>query len=387
MAINWADDDILMMGSTLGRELRHYKDTDVDDATLGKLAVWFMNNYDEMNSIYWGSERLMNYMNIDDTDFIQSDKPSVIHYKQSLKVMNPMDWALHMNGGQYVRTMDTLKDNPSKSRFFDVMYEMGKFHYRILKIYSSGQWVKNNPLAQSIWFIRTQLLVLFAQIRFTIWYRLLRISKDAAMPVVPSSKHYYTYRELMDDYVSDWYGQYGYLTDPSVTKAYKNDYQEMEQRKLYRQWGVDPSLLDDQREFIKSLALLIRRGLSSRDRKATTFQHERHNTANELKSLLQTGWSPDLPEVDVQECSKCDGLGYREGGLDNYGKRKKRKCTSCQGWGTVGEHIWIYSKKYNTGRYSKTPEIRKKDKTAENTRRRFDRLVSNFRSECVGNYK
>ena len=62
----------------------------------------------------------------------------------------------------------------------------------------------------------------------------------------------------------------------------------------------------------------------------------------------------------MQECSKCAGLGYREGGLDNYGRRKKRKCISCQGWGTVGEHIWIYSKKYNTGRYSKTPEIRKK---------------------------
>ena len=152
-------------------------------------------------------------------------------------------------------------------------------------------------------------------------------------------------------------------------------------------------LLQEQRAFIKSLALLIRRGLSDRDRKATTFQDERYNTANELKALAQLGWSPELPpDIDVQECPKCDGQGYRSTVLSyqpqpTMQRTKKRKCTTCQGWGHLGEHLWLYQKGYNTGRHSRNPEIRRWDISSENKRRQFDRLVSTFKSECVGNYK
>lgn len=390
MAINWADDDILMMGSTLGRKLRHHRKTDLDDVTLSKLAVWFMNNYEEFTELYHESNKLINYMDTDDSPFLKSTyftKPSKVFYDSSLELMNPIDYSLNNYGGSAFEPFQALKDNPSKSRLFEIQRQMSKFHYRILQIYSSGHWVKSNPLAQRLWFLRTHILVLFAMIKLSVMLRYWqqRVSKENALESeadwVWQTKN--TYRRLIQNYIDGWFKQYNTLIDSGdeYLREYLNNYDKVERRRLYRRWGVDPTLLKDQREFIKSLSLLIRRGMSARDRYATTFQDERYNTANELKALVQTGWSPELPEVDYQLCSNCDGLGYHKT------SRSKRKCTVCQGWGSVGEHIWLHPKRHDTGRYSKTPEIAKKDRDNERERRRFDRLVSNFKSECVGNYK
>jgi len=400
VAINWEDDDILMMGSTLGRKLRHHRKTDLDDVTLSKLAVWFMNNYEEFSELYYESDKLINYMDTDDSPFLKSTystKPSKVFYESSLELMNPVDYGLNHYGGAAVESYQALKDNPSKSRLFEIQRQMSKFHYRILQIYSSGHWVKSNPLAQRLWFFRTHILVLFATIKLSVmlWYLQHRVSMENPLASETNwtwqektrrySRSSGSYRSLIRNYVDGWFQQYNILIDSGdeYLREYLNDYDNVERRRLYRRWGVDPSLLKDQKEFIKSLSLLIRRGMSARDRYATTFQDERYNTANELKALVQTGWSPELPEVDYQLCSNCDGLGYHQ----PQSVRSKRKCTVCQGWGSVGEHIWLHPKRHNTGRYSKTPEIAYKDRYAEAKRRRFDRLVSKFKSECVGNYK
>ena len=388
MAINWDDKDILLMGSQLGKKLRHYKKGDVDEVTLNKLAIWFMNNYDDLFDIYRQSGDLLRFMDQDDTDFLENvedNRPSLEAYEQSLEVESPWMYYEQQNYGQQHQRFDVfITHNPMEWSM--ILHGMAQFHKRITNIYASGLWVKPNPLAQELWALRTTILLLFTMIRFAIWYYpilYLRVSGKPA-ELYEGGRWNPTYREIIHDFVEDWFDQIGNLNplDPDLSD-YVDEWKEVNRRKLYRQWGVDPVLLQEQRAFIKSLALLIRRGLSDRDRKATTFQDERYNTANELKALAQLGWSPELPQdIDVEECPKCGGQGYR-----SPTGNKKRKCTTCQGWGHLGEHLWLYQKGYNTGRHSRNPETRSWDIRNENKRRQFDRLVSTFKSECVGNYK
>lgn len=386
MAINWDDQDILLMGSQLGKKLRHYKKGDVDEVTLNKLAIWFMDNYDDLYDIYRQSGRLLSFMDQDDTDFLENvedNRPSLTAYEESLEIISPWMYYEQENYGQQHERFQAVIDNDSQL-FSYIIKSMDRLNKRIKNIYASGLWVKPNPLSQELWALRTTILTLFAVIRFAIWYYpilYLRVSNKK----LDSDKYWSpTHREIIGDFVENWFGQIENL-DPlgQDLRNYVDEWKEVNRRKLYRQWGVDPVLLQEQRAFIKSLALLIRRGLSDRDRKATTFQDERYNTANELKALAQLGWSPELPpDIDVQECPKCNGQGYR-----SSTGNKKRKCTTCQGWGHLGEHLWLYQKGYNTGRHSRNPETRSWDISNENKRRQFDRLVSTFKSECVGNYK
>ena len=386
MAINWDDKDILLMGSQLGKQLRHYKKDDVDEVTLNKLAIWFMDNYDDLYDIYRESGGLLRFMEHDDTDFLENvedNRPSLNAYEQSLEIPSPWMYYEQTNYGEQHERFQAVIDRNSWV-FQDVLKSMNRLNKRIKKIYASGLWVKPNPLAQELWALRTTILTVFAIFRFVVWYYptlYLRVSNEKL-----DSDRYWspTHREIISDFVEDWF-KYIENLDPLGRDLYDyvDEWKEINRRELYRQWGVDPVLLQEQRAFIKSLALLIRRGLSERDRKATTFQDERYNTANELKALAQLGWSPELPEIiDVEECPKCDGLGYR-----STTGNKKRKCTTCQGWGHLGEHLWLYQKGYDTGRHSRNTKTRSWDISNENKRRQFDRLVSTFKSECVGNYK
>lgn len=391
MAINWNDQDILLMGSNLGKQLRHYRKGDVDEVTLNKLAIWFMDNFDELYAIYNDSEQLLNFMNYDDSDFLANiesgdGSPSYKIYEKSLGLKSPYEFLQSHYRGRQVESYDAFRDF-AEDQWLSILSHMDKFNRRIKNILASGLWVKPNPLAQGLWSLRTFCLMLFAMMRFAIWWypTKLLISKQE---VSVGQSYYYTYQSIAEEFVDDWFEQLSDLDPMEDLLDYTKDWKDVDRLKLYRQWGVDPQLLEEQRAFITSLALLIRRGLSDRDRKATTFSDERYNTANELKELVQLGWSPKLPsEIDVQECPKCDGKGYRGGQQNSKGRIKKRKCTTCQGWGNIGEHIWLYRKRLNTGRYSQKPSIRKWDVGNENKRHRFDRLVSTFKSECVGNYK
>ena len=389
MAINWNDQDILLMGSNLGKKLKYYKESDLDEVTLGKLAIWFMNNYDDLYEIYRESERLLNFMNDGDSDFlenIEDNRPSLKVYEKSLELVPSI---IYYNNSFWTATTNPYPQlhafiNHNEKQWVWLHSGMTKFYKRVTKICASGLWVKPNPLAQQLWALRTSILILFAMIRFMFWYYSLvyfRVSNDTI-----DGFALITYREIVSKFLNDWFRQFEDL-EPLGRKSdwddYVGEWKDRESRKQYRQWGVDPALLQEQRAFINSLALLIRRGLSESDRVATTFRDERYNTANELKALAKRGWSPDLPEdIDVEECPKCDGYGYRVSA-----NNKKRKCTTCQGWGHIGENVWLYQKQYDTGRHSRNQEVRSWDISNENQRRRFNRLVSTFKSECVGNYK
>ena len=374
------------MGSQLGKQLRHYKKGDVDEVTLNKLAVWFMDNYDDLYDIYRESGTLLRFMDQDDTDFLENvedNRPSIQSYESSLEIISPWDFYRQQNyGQQYERFQVFIEHHPTE--WSVILHSMTQLHKRITNIYASGLWVKPNPLAQELWSLRTAILSIFAILRFAIGYYPILYLQVSGKPIDYDGWRNPTYREIISDFVEEWFDQIENLEPFSRDlDDYVDDWKEVNRRKLYRQWGVDPVLLQEQRAFIKSLALLIRRGISDRDRKATTFQDERYNTANELKALAQLGWSPELPQdIDVKECAKCDGQGYR-----STTGNKKRKCTTCQGWGHLGEHLWLYRKGYDTGRHSRNPETRKWDISNENKRRQFDRLVSTFKSECVGNYK
>lgn len=386
MAINWNDQDILLMGSQFGNKLRYSRNRDVDEVTLNKLAIWFMDNYDDLYDIYRQSGRLLNFMDHDDTDFLENaedNRPSLEVYRKSLERESPAAFFSRHYVGYRAKYFDLFKEKYER-QWIDVLYHLTKFHNRMKKIYASGLWVKPTPLAQEIWALRTTILSVFALLRFAIWYYpTLYLKVPDERPETDERGYVPTYRHIISKVVEDWFDDEDiHILGPELSE-YTEEMRDIERRKMYQQWGVDPVLLQEQRAFITSLALLIRRGLSERDRMSTTFQEERYNTAKELKALAQIGWAPKLiDKLDVQECPKCGGQGYLESA-----KGKRRKCTPCQGWGHIGEHTWLYKKQYDTGRYSQNDEVRRRDIRNQNQRSRFERLVYTFKSECVGNYK